>query len=114
MLDFTASEEELGKPAGADLLQGTLTLPALLYAERNPGDAVVRRLAGGSREEADLCAMAALIRESSVLDEALAALDGYRNAARAALGELPPVPPPRITRSPHRLRNPAPELIRSP
>lgn len=93
VLDFTASEEELGKPAGADLLQGTLTLPALLYAERNPGDAVVRRLAGGSRDEADLCAMAALIRESSVLNEALAALDDYRNAARAALAELPPSRP---------------------
>ncbi|TMN20681.1 heptaprenyl diphosphate synthase component II [Lentibacillus cibarius] len=30
ILDFTASERELGKPAGNDLLQGNVTLPVLL------------------------------------------------------------------------------------
>ena len=34
ILDFTASEEELGKPAGSDLLQGNITLP-VLYAMQN-------------------------------------------------------------------------------
>lgn len=29
ILDFTASEKELGKPAGSDLLQGNITLPIL-------------------------------------------------------------------------------------
>ncbi|MDE2765602.1 MAG: polyprenyl synthetase family protein, partial [Chloroflexota bacterium] len=31
VLDFLGTEEELGKPVGADLLQGTLTLPTLLF-----------------------------------------------------------------------------------
>lgn len=35
ILDFTSSEEELGKPAGGDLLQGNITLP-VLYALQNP------------------------------------------------------------------------------
>lgn len=35
ILDFTSSEEELGKPAGGDLLQGNVTLP-VLYALKNP------------------------------------------------------------------------------
>ncbi|PNB66735.1 heptaprenyl diphosphate synthase, partial [Pseudomonas sp. FW305-BF6] len=29
ILDFTASEKELGKPAGGDLIQGNITLPVL-------------------------------------------------------------------------------------
>jgi heptaprenyl diphosphate synthase len=36
ILDLTASEEELGKPAGSDLSQGNITLP-ILYAMENPG-----------------------------------------------------------------------------
>jgi heptaprenyl diphosphate synthase len=35
ILDFTASEKELGKPAGSDLLQGNITLP-VLYAMNDP------------------------------------------------------------------------------
>ena len=35
ILDLTASEEELGKPAGSDLWQGNITLP-ILYAMENP------------------------------------------------------------------------------
>lgn len=34
ILDFTATEKELGKPAGSDLLQGNITLP-VLYAMKN-------------------------------------------------------------------------------
>ena len=55
VLDFTSSEEELGKPVGNDLLQGTLTLPALLFAAKLiPMRLVVRRLRDGSRDESDL------------------------------------------------------------
>jgi heptaprenyl diphosphate synthase len=36
ILDLTASEEELGKPAGSDLSQGNITLP-ILYAMEDPG-----------------------------------------------------------------------------
>ncbi|MDQ0232959.1 heptaprenyl diphosphate synthase component II [Metabacillus malikii] len=35
ILDFTATEKELGKPVGSDLLQGNITLPVLL-ALKNP------------------------------------------------------------------------------
>ena len=33
ILDFTGTEEELGKPAGGDLLQGNITLPVLFAME---------------------------------------------------------------------------------
>ncbi|MDE2836461.1 MAG: polyprenyl synthetase family protein [Chloroflexota bacterium] len=89
VLDFTSSEEELGKPVGNDLLQGTLTLPALLFAASHPGEAVVRRLRDGSRDENDLATMVEFVRNSSAIEETLAQLEGYRNAARAAVALLP-------------------------
>jgi octaprenyl-diphosphate synthase len=36
LLDFTAEEEVLGKAAGADLLEGKLTLPLILLVQKNP------------------------------------------------------------------------------
>ena len=89
VLDFTSSEEELGKPVGNDLRQGTLTLPALLFAQRYPDEPIVKRLRDGSRDEADLAAMVDLVRNSTMIDDALATLDEYRSAARAALSVLP-------------------------
>jgi len=35
-VDFTGTEEELGKPTGSDLSQGTITLPAMMLLERYP------------------------------------------------------------------------------
>ncbi len=35
-LDFTAEEEVLGKPSGADLLEGKLTLPLILLVKKEP------------------------------------------------------------------------------
>ena len=44
ILDFTSTEEAMGKPVGSDLTQGTLTLPAMLLLERYPEDNPVKRL----------------------------------------------------------------------
>jgi len=35
-LDFTAEEEVLGKPSGADLLEGKLTLPLIILVKKEP------------------------------------------------------------------------------
>jgi heptaprenyl diphosphate synthase len=51
ILDLTASEEELGKPAGSDLSQGNITLP-ILYAMENPGlRAVIERVSENTSAE---------------------------------------------------------------
>jgi geranylgeranyl pyrophosphate synthase len=36
ILDFTATEEALGKPVGSDLRQGTITLPVILLRDQQP------------------------------------------------------------------------------
>ncbi len=41
VLDFTGSEEQIGKPIGGDIRQGIITLPVLIYAENYPYDELV-------------------------------------------------------------------------
>ena len=95
VLDFKGTEEELGKPVGTDLLQGILTLPALLFAAAHPDDRIVRRLREGSTARRDLAAFVKLVRSSSVIDETETVMDGYRQAAHEALAGLPDTEPHR-------------------
>ena len=88
VLDFLGTEAELGKPVGNDLLQGTLTLPALLFAQQYPNDPLVQRLKQGGRDAADLQQVVEMIRGSSVVDEAVAVAHRYRDQALQAIGEV--------------------------
>jgi heptaprenyl diphosphate synthase/octaprenyl-diphosphate synthase len=100
VLDYTGSATTLGKPAGNDLREGTITMP-LIYAVEAGGGAVlaavvdeqppaeervgwaideVRRLGGAERALADARRFA---------DQAMAHLDGFPDsAAKHALGEI--------------------------
>ena len=89
VLDFEGTEEELGKPVGNDLLQGTLTLPVLLYIGGNPESPVVRVLREGSREPEQLSALVEAVRASDVMAETLTVCEGYRDAAKEVLVSLP-------------------------
>ncbi len=95
LLDFRGIAEELGKPVGADLLQGILTLPALLFAAAHPGDAVVQRLREGGTATKDMQAFVEKVGASSVIAETEAVMDGYRQAAREALAGIPDTEPHR-------------------
>jgi geranylgeranyl pyrophosphate synthase len=91
LLDFTGDEAEIGKPAGSDLTQGILTLPAILYLEQHPEDA----LSGSLKDiienlDADkLKAAAERVKNSSCIKEARAVAQGYSEKARRALDGLP-------------------------
>ena len=89
VLDLAGTEEELGKPVGNDLLQGTLTLPVLRFAERYPHEPALVKVREGSREPQDLAALVAVVRESDAIAEAFAVMEGYRDQALAALRRLP-------------------------
>ena len=54
VFDFTSTEKELGKPAGGDLLQGNITLPAL-YAMEDPQikQEIIKVNENTSRDEID-------------------------------------------------------------
>jgi geranylgeranyl pyrophosphate synthase len=96
VLDYTASEAELGKPVGSDLRHGTITLPAIYYLRQHPQDELVRgvlaqedeaRPEGDSAEEA-----VEAIRRSGATERALEDARAYASAAAAALEGLPPGP----------------------
>jgi len=89
VLDFQGTEAELGKPVGNDLLQGIVTLPALLFAEGHPAELALQRLRGGSVDSGDLRHVVEMVRNSSAVDDAIAVADRYGSRALEALGQLP-------------------------
>jgi geranylgeranyl pyrophosphate synthase len=44
ILDFVGDEEEMGKPIGSDLRQGTVTLPLMLYLDDEPDHDLLRSI----------------------------------------------------------------------
>ncbi|MGI8827041.1 MAG: polyprenyl synthetase family protein [Chloroflexota bacterium] len=86
VLDFRGTEQKLGKPAGNDLRQGTITLPAILYAQSQPsGSAWLADLKSGENMER-------LIRsviESDCLNSAMRRAHEYADAACLALSLFP-------------------------
>lgn len=75
VLDLRGTTEEIGKPAGLDLRQGTITLPTMIFMARENGSSVateVRRIVnGGNATDDELRQVAETIRASGALDEAV-------------------------------------------
>jgi geranylgeranyl pyrophosphate synthase len=89
ILDFIGTEEELGKPAGSDLKQGTLTLPAMLLNERYPQDNPVKRLFENREKVENIPLAIEQIRNSPIVDESYKIARDYVNIACHLLHELP-------------------------
>ena len=90
VLDYTATEEQLGKPTGADLRQGTVTLP-LMYALKDPevGPSLRPLLAREPLSDADADAVVALVRGSRAVADAEARAHEFADRARAELDIFP-------------------------
>jgi geranylgeranyl pyrophosphate synthase len=86
VLDFASDEQTLGKPAGSDLRQGTITLPVILLAQRLDQDSSLLR---DLREGRNLDAVIDAVRASEVLQLALQRAQEYARAARSALSVFP-------------------------
>ena len=91
ILDFTATEETLGKPVGSDLAQGTLTLPAMLLLEHNPEDNPVKSLFENKKQDKkkNIEMAIELIRDSSIVEECYRAASEYCSKACHNLKLLP-------------------------
>lgn len=87
MLDYTVTEAELGKPAGADLELGLATAP-LLFAWKNNkelGSLVGRKFA----EEGDVTRARELVLQSDGLEQTRALAEEYANRAIEAISAFP-------------------------
>jgi geranylgeranyl pyrophosphate synthase len=89
ILDFIGTEEELGKPVGSDLSQGTLTLPAMLLNEKYPEDNPVKRLFEKGDKEENIRQAVDAIRNSSIVQECLAVASEYTSRACQGIERLP-------------------------
>ncbi len=89
ILDFIGTEEELGKPAGSDLAQGTLTLPAILLNERYPQDNPVKRLFQNRNKIENIKLAIEQIRNSSIVDECYRIAKDYCDNACRQIKDLP-------------------------
>ena len=86
ILDVQGNAEEIGKPVGNDLLQGVLTLPAIMLMERypqeNPIEELFRRDNHGT--EHSLKRALEMIHNSEIIDDCYAVVREYcLNASRA-------------------------------
>ncbi len=89
ILDFTGTEEKLGKPIGSDLAQGTLTLPAMLLLERHPEDNPIKKWFAERADQKNIDLAIKLIRDSSIIDECYRVAAEYCTRACQNLSSLP-------------------------
>jgi geranylgeranyl pyrophosphate synthase len=90
ILDFTSTVEELGKPVGSDLIQGTLTLPAIFIVERNPGDNPVKRYFE-TRDKKNVTEAIDIVRNTEIIKDCYKIAAKYRDNACRNLKSLPNV-----------------------
>ena len=91
LLDFTSSEDVLGKPAGADLLEGKVSLPLIFLLQREPElrSAVQAVITEASYQSFSRAALLEALERTGALQLALERAVEYAQAARAAVQELP-------------------------
>ncbi len=95
ILDVHSTTEQLGKPAGGDLKQGTVTLPTMLYLETADEAArqEVRLLIEGEGEDEELLRRTlAKINASGAVQKANEMARRYVEEAKASLAGFPDVP----------------------
>jgi geranylgeranyl pyrophosphate synthase len=91
VLDYLATEAEVGKPVGNDLKQGTVTLP-LMLARHDPAvngrlDAVLGK---GTLQDEDYAEVVRIVRGSRGIDESYGYAKAFGDKARAELQAFPP------------------------
>jgi len=94
VLDFIGTEEEMGKPIGSDLAQGTLTLPAMLLLEHYPEDNPVKELFNNrdmpeEDKQKKINQAIELVRNASIMQECYEFASDYCVKASHRLNLLP-------------------------
>jgi all-trans-nonaprenyl-diphosphate synthase len=87
ILDFTGSDQQLGKPAASDLASGYLTAPALYALEERPALAVL--IEREFSQQGDLDQALELVRGCEAIPRARQLAEGFAREAHGALDWLP-------------------------
>jgi geranylgeranyl pyrophosphate synthase len=94
VLDFREGTQQLGKPAGHDLTQGTVTLPAIIYAsglnESSAAMTLLRGVVSGKFDNPeDVAKVVQDIRDSGALDAAMIEAERFITRARSYTSSAP-------------------------
>lgn len=88
VLDFTSTEEKLGKPAGGDLRQGNITLPVLFAMEDEKIRSEIIK-AHENISQPEMEAIIELIKGSGAIEKSLQISDKYLQKALQSLEGIP-------------------------
>jgi octaprenyl-diphosphate synthase len=88
ILDFTSTEAAMGKPVGSDLIQGTLTLPAMMIMERYPEDNPIRKFFE-TRDNKYVARAIEIVLNSDIVKDCYGVAGEYRDRACRNLKSLP-------------------------
>jgi octaprenyl-diphosphate synthase len=92
LLDYTACEEELGKPEGTDLREGKITLP-LIYTLSNLGEAERKQLEDLFKKhragDEDYRQLITLVRDNGVIERVQDEAKAYVDKAARCLDRFP-------------------------
>ena len=90
ILDIAGSEEELGKPVGGDLREGTITLPIIIFLRQEPAHAAVTGLLNQEVDnESAVWEAVGAIRDSVAIEIAYDMAWQFGERARSALNAVP-------------------------
>lgn len=89
ILDFTATDKELGKPAGSDLLQGNITLPILLLKGNPTIDQFIDQASVGEVTESGRLEMLKVVRNSDSIKQSITISNQYLRKALKEVEALP-------------------------
>ena len=89
ILDFIGTEEEMGKPVGSDLVQGTLTLPAMLLVKQHAEDNPVKKLFNHEDADRNVGLAIEMVCDSSIVDDCFNIALDYCTRACHSIKALP-------------------------
>lgn len=90
VLDFTANQERLGKPAAHDLRQGLITLPVLYYLSTITDQEDLRKKIAERRcDENELTEIVSAIRSSNAINQALEQAQEFITISMSLLKNMP-------------------------
>lgn len=91
LLDFTSNDEILGKAAGADLLEGKMTLPLIMLLKRAPElrESLETVMYDGTYGKVSRESILSSIKEKGVFDDSFKKAHNYADLARKNLAILP-------------------------
>ena len=92
VLDVIATDDQLGKPAGNDMVEGIYTLPVIHSLSDSTVGPELRSLLGGPIDDDTRDRARELVREGGGVDAAIATARSWADKAAASLTDLPDTP----------------------